>query len=661
MKKIKALILSIFLFTFISSFIVGFSSWTFNNDRTQQYEKVPKEAQKVAYIGSGTSAVYYTTLEKAIEVANANSTNNPIIHVISGINYKMNNVSNTLKTITINSGVTLSLPFQGETEFAVRKVKNGTFSTDSDAKDAATTVEALLKPETYRTTQITIGKNIQIINNGIINVGGVTGSAGGGNVPAGQTCYKFSEIVLEGIDNNNYQLINNGVIKNHGRIIGTNRSVLGVENKANSKLISNFIVRENKGGSALVGLGGGLGNALINNLSFKVSPFNRVYMPNTMAKMKTNAGANIIGIANMYGNESNNECKISIVSSSTNALICITGSSYMISETYLDTLSDNSGNILISQYEKMKLDFYGDFTMQYMSMKLTVPKFGSREIKTDTVLFPISYYEEITLNSIGNNIANVSSSQNLKILPGGSIVINENVNFSIQKLAVYDQFTDNIGWGAHVYPKNIVGGNFEIGGSFNGTSEVGGLIRCKSNKAALKITSNSIISKEVKGKPGTSVSDSDYDNIKLIANGNISYNNNNPSKLNILNGVDYSGKVLNQSEYWSATINPTISILDTENGTSKTLHSGESITININELLPDEALFDISSFKWKIGGSSEKQTYSYTDGTLNPFIFSVRKVPILGSTTWKYTITLTAKGKNGEAVTCNSYNISVKK
>ena len=388
------LILSIFLFTFVSSFIVGFSSWTLNNDKIQQYEKIPEaETQKVAYIGSGTSAIYYTTLEKAIEVANTNSTSNPVIHVISGVHYKMNNTSNTLKTITINSGVTLSLPFQDEIEFAVRKVKNGLFSTDADAKDAATTEEALLKPETYRTTQITIGKNIQIINNGTINVGGVSGSAGGGNVPAGQTCYKFSEIVLEGMDNNSYQLINNGIIKNQGRIIGTNRSVLGIENTANSKLISNFIVRENKGGSALVGLGGGLGSAMFGTLQFEVSPFNRVYMPNTMVKMKTNVAANIVGIANMYGNDSNNTCEISIVSSSTKSLICLTGSSYLISETYLDTLLDNSGNILISQYEKMKLDFYGDFTMQYMSMKLTVPKFGSREIKTDTVLFPISIYK----------------------------------------------------------------------------------------------------------------------------------------------------------------------------------------------------------------------------------------------------------------------------
>ncbi len=666
MKRIKRLILFFSVFSVAFTSVVGLSNWLIKNDKVQQYEqKSDSEKERVAYIKNGSSSVYYTSIEKAIEIANNNAGAKPVVYIIPGVHYKMNNETNRKKTITINSGVTLSLPFESESEFAVWKMKNGVFSTDSDAVDAATTVEALLKPETYRTTQITIGKNIQIINRGIINVGGITGSAGGSQVPAGQTCDKFCEIVLEGMnDSINYQLLNYGTIKNHGRIIGTNRSVLGIENFSNSKLISNFVVRENKGGGALVGLGGGLVDGLINNLKFEVSPFNRIYMPNIMVKMKTNGGANITGNANMFGNNANNQCDVSVVSSSTSSMICIQNASYMISETYIDSLKNTSGNIIVNQYEKMKLDFFGDFSMQYMSMKLTVPNFGTREVKTDTVLFPISYYEEITLYSLGDKVANVSSSQNLKILPGGSLIVNENVSFSIDKLAIYDSFTDNIGREAHIYPKNLVGGNFEVGGSFVGKKEVGGLIKCLSNRASLKISSNSIISKEVRGTPGTSVSDSDYDQISLTANGNISYNAIDFIKENINSGVAYVGVNKSDDGFW---VQLALSIKDGNNGVSTKLHSGNKVIISIKDLLPDESFFDLDSIKWSISKSSsnliikpDDQTYSYENGTLKPFIFSVKNVPVRG-TTWKYTISISINDKNGQPVSCNSYIVSVSK
>lgn len=663
MKKIKRLILFFSAFSLAFTSVVGISNWLIKNDKVQQYEqKSDSEKERVAYIKNGSSSVYYTSIEKAIEIANNNAGVKPVVYVIPGVHYKMNNETNRKKTITINSGVTLSLPFEGESEFSVWKVKNGAFSTDSDAVDAATTVEALLKPETYRTTQITIGRNIQIINKGIINIGGITGSAGGSQVPAGQTCDKFCEVVLEGMnDSVNYQLLNYGTIKNHGKIIGSNRTVLGIENFSNSKLITNFVVRENKGGGALVGLGGGLIDGALNKLKFEVSPFNRIYMPNTMVKMKTNGGANITGNANMFGNNANNQCDVSVVSSSTSSMICIQNASYMISETYIDSLKNTSGDIIVNQYEKMKLDFFGDFSMQYMSMKLTVPNFGTREVKTDTVLFPISYYEEITLNSLGDNVANVSSSQNLKILPGGSLIVNENVSFSIDKLAIYDSFTDNIGWQAHIYPKNLVGGNFEVGGSFAGKKEVGGLISCLSNNASLQIASNSITSKEVKGTPGTSVSDNDYDKISLIANGFISYNDYSMKKQNILGSVSYKGNA-NNEKYWSATITPSISISDTNNATSVSLNKGESVTIKINELIPDESLFDISTFTWKItkkGTLPSDQTYSKTDGSLNNFVFTVKKMPTW-LITWTYDISISGKDIGGNSISCNTYTITLK-
>lgn len=679
MKNVKSWIGFFLLSAFTTLGSIGFGSWFIKNEKTKQYDKYPDTtAQKVAYIKNGDSKTYYTTLEKAISVANGNSSGNPTVYVIPGIKYTIENKGSSLKTVTINSGVTLSLPFQDELLFEVWKtgikkddkgndVSDGVY--DPNGTEFSTTTEALLNPEKYRGTQITIGKNVKLVNNGTINVGGVNGSCAGSQITAGQTCYKFSEIVLNGLNEpDSYQLINNGTIKNQGRIVGGDNSIFGIENASGSNLTSNFVVKENKGGSALVGLGGGLGAALIDKLSFSVSPFNRVYMPNTMVKMKTDYGANITGVANMYGNNANNLCEISIVSSSTDSLFTLKSGAYLVSDVYLDSLKNKSGTAIINNYEKMKLDFYGSGSMQYMSMSLAVPGFGTRSIKTDGVLFPLSYYQEVSLNSIGGQAVTFESSQDLKILPGGSLSIGQNVTFKIGKMAIYDTFEDKIGWGSQIYPKDLSEGLLIVSGAFQGDT-VGGKIVAKETKASMKINNISIVSKEVKGTFGTSISNDNYDNLPFSAHGIVSYNGFSPSDQYILGSQQYSSSNLASQYCWAATINPTIKILDSDNGSSRTIKStGTSVEIKIAEILPDVSFIDVSSIVWNISKKSnhniinpaEDQDYIYQNGTLNSFVFSTKKMPSK-YTTWTYTITISAKDINGQAVSCNSYVVDVNK
>lgn len=600
------------------------------------------------------------------------------MYVIPGVKHTIENNGSALKTVTIKSGVTLSLPFQDELLFEVWKTGTKKDDKGNDVSDGiynpngtefSTTMEALLNPEKYRGTQITIGKNVKLVNNGTINVGGVNGSCAGSQITAGQTCYKFSEIVLNGLNEpDSYQLINNGTIKNQGRIIGGDNSIFGIENASGSNLTSNFVVKENKGGSALVGLGGGLGAALIDKLSFSVSPFNRVYMPNTMVKMKTDYGANITGVANMYGNNANNLCKISIVSSSTDSLFTLKSGAYLVSNVYLDSLKNKSGTAIINNYEKMKLDFYGSGSMQYMSMSLAVPGFGTRSIKTDGVLFPLSYYQEVSLNSIGGQAVTFESSQDLKILPGGSLSIGENVTFKIGKMAIYDTFEDKIGWGSQIYPKDLTEGTLIASGAFQGNT-VGGKIIANGTSASMKIDNVSIVSKEVKGTFGTSISNDNYDNLSFLAHGIVSYNGFSPSDQYILGSQQYSSSNLASQYCWAATINPAIKILDSDNGSSRTIKStGTSVEIKIAEILPDVSFIDVSSIVWNISKKSshniinpaEDQDYTYQNGTLNSFVFSTKKMPSR-YTTWTYTITISAKDINGQAVSCNSYVVDVNK
>lgn len=98
----------------LSSSVIGYSSWIIykpdSNTRTQKITAT--EEKKVCYIGS----TYYTSIEKAISVANS-STSNVDVWVIPGTFY-------TIKSgFTINKKVTLNLPFQGNLRFEVWKTK----------------------------------------------------------------------------------------------------------------------------------------------------------------------------------------------------------------------------------------------------------------------------------------------------------------------------------------------------------------------------------------------------------------------------------------------------------------------------------------------------------------------------------------------------------
>lgn len=94
--------LSLVIFCLLSS-VIGYSSWIIynpdSNTRTQTITTT--EEKKVCFIGS----TYYTSIEKAISVANS-STSNVDVWVVPGTIY-------TIKSgFTINRNVTLNLPFK---------------------------------------------------------------------------------------------------------------------------------------------------------------------------------------------------------------------------------------------------------------------------------------------------------------------------------------------------------------------------------------------------------------------------------------------------------------------------------------------------------------------------------------------------------------------
>lgn len=489
--------LSLVIFCLLSS-VIGYSSWIIynpdSNTRTQTIATT--EEKKVCFIGS----TYYTSIEKAISVANS-STSNVDVWVIPGTFY-------TIKSgFTINQNVTLNLPFQDNLRFEVWKTKyttvkdeNGKDKDVSDniydcgvggnkVKEFANGTIALDEPEKYRTTQITIGKDVQIINNGTINVGGVIGGQGGPLGPCGQTCYKYAEIYCDGMSDGQAQIKNNGLIKNQGSITGDD-DVFAIENNSGSTLKSVMVIGENRGGSALVELGGGYGAAVANKLSFECSPFNTVYMPNIKSKVKSNQGSNIIGLGAMYGNNSHNQVEINLYGDKDSYLLQSNGG-YLISNCKKDA---KNNDLLI-------LDFYGNHAINYFKISLSVPILGNRDIKTDTVLFPLSYVNEVNFHSINNDKATVTSTQDIKVMPGGKLTIGTNVEFNINQLAVYDKsFVDPLTNGVK-YPTGYDDGLFLLNGTAN-INNFGGYAITDNDGSILNIkNSNMVESKQIVGNP----------------------------------------------------------------------------------------------------------------------------------------------------------------
>ena len=468
--------------TLFACFSIGYGSWNIHAEKS--YSVGEKGDNPVAYIKNGTSKTYYLKLEDAVEVANnSDSKKSPIdVWVIPNTNYAVTS------SFTIDEYVILNLPFQDEINFDVYKTANdGAY--DPNGADTTSSVKAIENPDTYRRTKLTLSSGVTITNNGTVNVGGVIGGVGGGQEGAcGQTCYYYSEIYCMGNSDGTAQIINNNLIKSQGNISGLSSQTFALENKANSTFKSPFVVEENYGGSALIALGGGYVSAGFDSLSFKCSPFNRIYMPNVAAKIQCDGGSYVYGLAAMYGNSTHNQVEVTIFGNEKNFFI------------------QSNGGYLTSYFagDCQTIDFYGDLGINYLEMKVTA-KVGdltiSRAIKTNTVLFPISYVNDIRFHSINGTVAKVSSTQDMKILPGGKLFVDENVKFSVAQLAVYDSSFEDPIVSDSSYPKLDADGIFKISGVAN-IEKLGGHVTIGDENAFLTIKSSaSVVSKQILGKP----------------------------------------------------------------------------------------------------------------------------------------------------------------
>ena len=391
--------------------------------------------EPVCYNQNGTTTTYYTSIEKALEIAGQNNTSDTI-YVIP------DNVENNVRinrNCTIASQDTLILPYEGTTwDF-----REG--STTASNKFADASEEDVIK---NRKTLVTISSGVTLTIEGTLNIGGVLGNAAPNNQGLqGQTSGYYSEILLEAGENDrqdgaSIDVKNNGKIDCRGYIKETQQ--FDSQSRRSPKLYINngstlnipFVIYDYQGANATgaiycgngytLGIGdiiGGIGGKEISPNGY-ICPFRLYDMPNIQVLTYIYSGSVVNGYVSLHTNktqviitfeESWNLEQFTLVGTSNSLLQIQSGYitvRYKPKNLKYTTVDSDSAKTFINIYGKCN---FGSMQMKLNAQIVTV------NVNTANVYFPISYRYDIGIESGGEfNLLNP-----IKFMNGSSLTINK--------------------------------------------------------------------------------------------------------------------------------------------------------------------------------------------------------------------------------------------
>lgn len=418
MKRIKAIAFSLCVTLAATFSLTGFSSWIVSGSKQTQYNKDSSNKIAVCKINS----TYYTNIGKAIEVSKSGDT----IEVIPG-NIDRNSsaytitTQNTSKKLTIPQGVTLNIPY--EIGKANEKKASG-----------ATTIHALGNRTSYCKSCVILGDGLKLINNGVIEIGGIIGAGSGGN-PSGCTSGNYSELILG----------NGSVLENHNTI-----NIYGYLGEKASKQ-STLIVKPNisgvrptismpmywydfSGGSSLKAIYDAIGTKYC-------MPLDDFYFENIGTKTITYGGSDVFSWVNLYAASSNGQYDLQLIGSNGAGIISLPSGSYLESYYNSETLINDlhfygnaSFNAFTIDVEKAIKDTAGSLAWGLASMA-GIPS----KVTSNDGYFPVSYHFNIVLDKLSNksNAFFDGSSSRYKLLNGSNFKIEKNVEFKSKELVAY--------------------------------------------------------------------------------------------------------------------------------------------------------------------------------------------------------------------------------
>ena len=465
MKKsfIRLFFISLFLFIF-ASLNVGSSDFVVNGEVKVDNISINDGDRAVCYI-DGSTPTYFTTIERALEVAGAGDkkTTAETIYVIP--NNVDKNVTIT-RNCTISANDTLILPYQDKLwDFREGKTKlRNRFADDCEAM-----------VEQNRKTVVKIQKGVTLTVNGTLNIGGILGNASSGYQGLqGQTSGYYSEILMEagtdihavGGEKEGAKIEVNGTLDCRGYIKETAISddiniqpQLVLNNQSNTSLP--FVIYDYQGANGTGGiycgdytldlkdiLKGAFGVTL--TPPGKACPFVLFDMPNVQVLTTIYSGANVNALVSLHTDEKFisalgitksfketwNTDQFTLICSG-NSLLSI--NSGKITVRYKPS---NLGYTEVLRYSdnptRTTVDFNGECNFGAMAMTLNA-QIAKVEINTKDILFPFSYRWAFNIRKGGK----ITVTNGIKLMNGCSLNIDAGGTLELQNGARVAFYNNN--------------------------------------------------------------------------------------------------------------------------------------------------------------------------------------------------------------------------
>lgn len=420
----------------------------------------------------------YYTIEDALAVAKEGQT----IFVLNDTAFASQEIAgklyNDAKFRTVETGVTLLLPFNEND--TVGHIGAGDDTSDNYKATAALPGTAKL----YKT--LVIPEGIEVIVNGKLVVGAQTGKIDAGqrqNAVSGNYC----EISLGGtITLNNATLEVYGYIKGNGEIIANNTTV--IENlylsgwMGGTQSAVRYIGTQDISASKL------LKEDTMTIKNPKMFPFSQYELRAIQSRVIINKGSKLQGYTKIATSKLEKDIiitTITIPAQVNEATLTFISSDESNAANGLFRLVGNNSKIIKSMNgDRVKFDLFGDIKDGYTAVSVKVVK-ATVEMSSKEVFFPIDGRTDITLK----NGATFTQSYMFKALPGATITVESGSVYNVNgKLVMYDKsFTDI---STYPYPgasrgdsKLIVNGTMNVNGALGGnvTSDNAGAVAVGAN------------------------------------------------------------------------------------------------------------------------------------------------------------------------------------
>lgn len=412
--------ISLLFASILGSINVASGSWLITDGeagKVSASEKISSDSTKaVCYIKE--TGVYYTSLDRALEVAYKNGKDDTI-YVIPGLkdsNGKLEPVNITGTNRYLEKGDTLNLPYDGETFF--NEDEHGTELFADGSSDLVSE---------YRKAQVVLATNAKLTIYGTLNIGGVLSRPSAG--VSGQTTGNYCEITM---DNTSQLICSGGTINCYGYIKRTsndNGAKLTITDKGT--LLSPFVIYDYKAGNVTL--------ATINLPDEqKYCPFQIFDFCNIQTNTFVYSGSSWIARTCIYIDM----VKAYEPSEETDKQVHFIGptsekTAFVLTQGYV-RVDYKPSDPLYTEYSttsaKTQIDICG--TASLGGIALTIQKAYS--IDTTKFFFPISY--RLSVKVMEGSTLNLPSK--IKLLNGAKLIVDSGATLNVDSyLAVYDEST----------------------------------------------------------------------------------------------------------------------------------------------------------------------------------------------------------------------------